>query len=440
MHVEDHPLEYGDFEGVIPEGEYGGGTVMLWDRGTWTPEGDPREGYRKGTLKFTLHGERLRGGWALVRMRGRNGTGRRAHVAPHQGKGRRGPAAVGCREDRGQGEERRERPHHGADRGGPRPRVAVEQGGGVRHGTPGGPAPAKAARGPRAATRKPAARAAARAGRVAALPRFVPPQLATLVAEPPEGDEWLHEMKFDGYRILARLERGRARLLSRNAKDWTARLSAVAEAAAHCPPRDRAPRRRGGRPASRRHHELPGAPERAERRRVGGALAYIVFDLLHLDGRDLTGLPLEERKAALRRLARREGGRQRPRPLQRSRRRQAAPTSSARRAAFASRASCPSAATRPIARARARLAEGQVRPPRRRWSIGGFTPPAGSRAGLGALLVGVLRRATARLRRQGGHGLLRPRTSARSPRGSTKLEQRESPFDPPPRIAGARAG
>ena len=68
MHVEDHPIEYGTFEGVIPKGQYGGGTVMLWDQGTWTPEGDPNEGYRKGKLKFTLDGRKLHGGWSLVRL------------------------------------------------------------------------------------------------------------------------------------------------------------------------------------------------------------------------------------------------------------------------------------------------------------------------------------------------------------------------------------
>lgn len=73
VHVEDHPVEYGSFEGIIPEEEYGGGTVMLWDRGTWEPEGDPREGYAKGDLKFRLHGEKLAGSWVLARMKGRAG-------------------------------------------------------------------------------------------------------------------------------------------------------------------------------------------------------------------------------------------------------------------------------------------------------------------------------------------------------------------------------
>ena len=73
VHVEDHPLEYADFEGTVPEGEYGAGTVMVWDRGTWMPEGDAEEGYARGNMKFSLHGEKLHGSWALVRMKGRAG-------------------------------------------------------------------------------------------------------------------------------------------------------------------------------------------------------------------------------------------------------------------------------------------------------------------------------------------------------------------------------
>src|SRR3981189_3036837 len=79
VEVEDHPLDYGDFEGTIPEGQYGGGTVQLWDRGYWIPEGDPHEGLKKGDLKFTLEGERLRGSWVLVRMRGDRFGGKRTN-------------------------------------------------------------------------------------------------------------------------------------------------------------------------------------------------------------------------------------------------------------------------------------------------------------------------------------------------------------------------
>jgi bifunctional non-homologous end joining protein LigD len=73
VHVEDHPIEYNSFEGTIPQGEYGGGTVMIWDRGRWTPDGDPHKGYAKGHLDFTLEGEKLHGRWHLVRMRARQG-------------------------------------------------------------------------------------------------------------------------------------------------------------------------------------------------------------------------------------------------------------------------------------------------------------------------------------------------------------------------------
>ena len=80
MHVEDHPVDYGEFEGIIPEGEYGGGTVMLWDRGQWEPVGDPQKGYRQGKLKFQLHGDKLRGGWILVRRRGLPRSGSEKNV------------------------------------------------------------------------------------------------------------------------------------------------------------------------------------------------------------------------------------------------------------------------------------------------------------------------------------------------------------------------
>ena len=134
--------------------------------------------------------------------------------------------------------------------------------------------------------------------RPAPLPEFVPPQLATLVAVPPTGDEWLHEMKFDGYRILCRIEKGRATLLSRNAKDWTGQFPGVAAAAAALPVRQALldgeiavllPN--GTTSFQALQNALAG---------VGaGQICYFVFDLLHLDGRDLTGMTLEARKRLL---------------------------------------------------------------------------------------------------------------------------------------------
>ena len=137
VHVEDHPLEYGGFEGVIPEGQYGGGTVLLWDRGTWIPDGDPVEGYRKGRLTFRLEGEKLQGGWNLVRMGGKGGGGGE-ELAPHQEPGRRGPGGRGPRRHRGAPRERGHRPLPGRHRGGAGPGVGQPLGGGHSLGRRGG--------------------------------------------------------------------------------------------------------------------------------------------------------------------------------------------------------------------------------------------------------------------------------------------------------------
>ena len=115
VRTEDHPLEYGNFEGTIPEGEYGGGTVMLWDQGTWEPRLDVDQGLKDGQLKLNLHGKRLQGGWALVRLRGRKGDRGKRELAADQGarrfRPRREEAARRAREDK-----REERPHDGRDR------------------------------------------------------------------------------------------------------------------------------------------------------------------------------------------------------------------------------------------------------------------------------------------------------------------------------------
>ena len=290
MHVEDHPLEYGDFEGTIPKGEYGGGTVLVWDRGTWEPIGDPRKGYREGNLKFILKGEKLRGAWVLVRIRGRQkGDKGRSWllIKERDREARSGPAArIVDREPKSAATGRaldevtaaKDRVWHSSRNG--------------RESAP-------------AATRKPlAARAAPRGlpevpgARSGALPKFVPPELATLVDRAPSGEGWLHEMKYDGYRILARIDHGRVTLLSRNGRDWTDNFPAVTKAA-------------GGLPVERAMLDgevavlLPDGTSsfQALQNVLSGAhsdqLVYMVFDLLHLNGRDLTAARLEDRKSAL---------------------------------------------------------------------------------------------------------------------------------------------
>ena len=218
MRTEDHPVEYGGFEGGIPKGEYGGGTVLLWDRGTWEPIGDAREDLRKGKLEFLLHGEKLRGSWTLVRIRGRDAreSGKTWLLMKHRDDKVRPAAEYDITADRPESvasgrsmdEIARDR-----DRVWHSNRSASSE-------QEAGPAPKRGGR----VRRKPRDLPSVPGARRAPLPKQVDAQLATLVNDPPRGDDWLHEMKLDGYRILARMEKRKARLWSRNAKDWTERF------------------------------------------------------------------------------------------------------------------------------------------------------------------------------------------------------------------------
>ena len=229
VHVEDHPLDYGSFEGTIPKGEYGGGTVIVWDRGTWSPIGDPEKGYAKGHLEFELHGERLKGRWHLVRMHGRPREKREnwllIKAEDRYARAEDGPDILGETRSVASGREMTE--------------VAGEAPGWLSTtGRIDPPKPeTKPAKKRRSAVKaKPVDEIPARAeGRKAALPDFVEPMLATLVSAAPSGDEWLHEIKFDGYRLLARIDHGKVRLLTRSGLDWTAKFAAIATEAEALP-------------------------------------------------------------------------------------------------------------------------------------------------------------------------------------------------------------
>ncbi|HLY46875.1 MAG TPA: DNA ligase D [Stellaceae bacterium] len=288
VHVEDHPIEYGGFEGVIPKGQYGGGTVLLWDRGTWTPlEPDPAAAYRKGALKFRLDGAKLHGNWALVRMGGKAAA--KALGEKHENwlliKERDEEAAPGS--DAALVDDSplsvatgRSMEAIAADRD----RVWESGKGEVA----GDPSPA----------RKPLAAARPRAARKRAMPEKLVPQLATLADAPPEGEEWLHEIKYDGYRLLARIARGTVRLTTRGGLDWTDKFAALAKALAALPVESAlldgeivalAP------DGTTNFGELQDAIAR----RDTGGLVFYAFDLLYQDGWDLTEALLEDRKAAL---------------------------------------------------------------------------------------------------------------------------------------------
>ena len=233
VHVEDHPIEYNKFEGTIPKGEYGGGSVMIWDRGHWRPEGDPHKGYAKGHLIFDLEGEKLHGRWHLVRMRSRPKDRHQnwllIKAKDDAARGPRGKdildeqplSAVTGRsiEEIAAGKGSKRVWHSNRDNG----RAASKK------TEPVAPGPKRAR--VKAFT---AAVARKRSGGTpqARLPAFVPPSLATLHSTAPTGDEWLHEIKLDGYRIEARLDRGKVRLLTRKGLDWTHRFKPIAEAVA----------------------------------------------------------------------------------------------------------------------------------------------------------------------------------------------------------------
>lgn len=226
VQVEDHPLAYAEFEGIIPKGEYGGGTVMVWDFGTWEPEGDedPLKAWKQGKLKFTLTGLKLKGSWALVRMGGRAGQdGKNWLLIKHQDR-----AAKSAKEY----DVVAKKPRSALSRRTMEQIAAAADN--VWGGSGKGKKPLTAKRATAKSRRAPAAAAI---GKIAgakrgALPRELKPQLATLVATAPAGNEWLHEIKFDGYRVLARLQQGKVVMLTRNGHDWTHRFKGIADALA----------------------------------------------------------------------------------------------------------------------------------------------------------------------------------------------------------------
>jgi bifunctional non-homologous end joining protein LigD len=297
VHVEDHPLEYGDFEGVIPAGEYGGGTVMVWDRGWWEPYGDADAGYAKGDFKFILHGAKLHGRWVLVRMKGRR--------RDERDKGdnwllikERDEAA-----QPGDGDTIVERETRSAATGREMDAIARDADR-VWHSNRDAPVEAKtgAAKPVVAKPRKPALDVSGVAGaRPARAPPTLAPQLAQTAANAPPGDDWLHEIKFDGYRMLAHVKRGTVRLTSRNALDWTDKFPELAEALAALGVDEAL---LDGEIVHLTEHGVSSfsALQADLSEGTTAGLVYMAFDLLFLDGFDLTAARLEDRKAALREL------------------------------------------------------------------------------------------------------------------------------------------
>ncbi|MBU8537169.1 DNA ligase D [Falsiroseomonas tokyonensis] len=290
VEVEDHPLDYGSFEGTIPKAEYGGGTVQLFDRGLWAPLNPDSvdEDLAKGELKFVLAGERLKGGFVLVRMKPRRG----AKPEP-----RHNWLLI---------KEKDSMATPGAGDAVLRAETSIASGRTLAEIAKGAAPPAKPAAKAKAAPKtkvepKPApkTKAAPKAKASAAVPRFVEPQLCRLVSAPPAGKDWLHELKIDGYRLQLRIEGGRATLRTRTGLDWTDRFPAIAEAAKALPDAlidgEAAALDAQGQPHFPTLQGFLSGTNTAP-------LVFFAFDLLQDGTRDLRGEPLEARKAALRKM------------------------------------------------------------------------------------------------------------------------------------------
>jgi len=278
VEVEDHPLDYADFAGEIPKGHYGAGHVAIFDRGTWTPGGDPAKALAAGKLEFELHGERLAGRWKLVRTR------------PKGGK----PQWLLMKADDA----------HAADLeaddllDGPPARTRAPAAGTVA-GAGRAPANRGAARGN--ATWAKRALALPGAARLADAAAAIPPQLATACAAPPTGGDWLHEVKWDGYRMLARLRDGAVALRSRNGLGWSGDFPDIAAALEALPIADADLDGELIALDARGRSDF-GALQAAIKRGRTGDLRYVLFDLPTLAGIDLRATPLRERKSLLRAL------------------------------------------------------------------------------------------------------------------------------------------
>ena len=367
VHVEDHPLSYNQFEGTIPPKQYGAGKVIIWDKGTWVPIGDPQKGYAEGKLKFELRGHKLHGHWTLVRMKQRPGERQEAWLLIKERDDH-----VRTASDFSVVDEMPDSVKSLPDR--PPPKASAAAAPVARATRPAQPGPTSAPAGPPPGARK------------AQLPDTLQPELATLVdSPPPDPDNWVYEIKFDGYRMLARAEQGKVRLVTRNGNDWTHKLPELAAALQDMElpdgwydgeiimPGDRVPAD---------FQALQGAFDTART----ADIVYYLFDVPYCAGYDLREVPLEQRREVLQRVVERK------------------PAANVRFSAVFEAApqdivasACRLGLEGVVAKRRdsayvtrrssdwVKLKCGQ----RQEFVIGGYTDPKGSRTGIGSLLLGV---------------------------------------------------
>ncbi|MDB5793448.1 MAG: ligD [Massilia sp.] len=324
VHVEDHPISYADFEGTIPEKQYGAGKVIIWDKGTWKPDGDPHEGYAKGNLKFELHGHKMHGRWVLVRMKGRGEKQEPWLLIKEKDEYMRPadefsvvdalPDSVKSLPMPGTNTTVPAKVKAGAKAADAKAAPAAKKARAAKTGAADDAAPAAKAAG--SAGRAAKARADAEAATAMAadtardaslpegvveapLPQEFAPELATLVDSPPGNpEEWVFEVKFDGYRMLTRIENGEVRLITRNNNDWTDKLGPLQQEIAGMGLPD------GWYDGEIVVHDAQGRPnfgllQLAFDGTNGVDIAYFLFDAPYLGGYDLRKAALVDRRALL---------------------------------------------------------------------------------------------------------------------------------------------
>jgi bifunctional non-homologous end joining protein LigD len=394
VHVEDHPIDYGRFEGTIPKGQYGAGQVIVWDNGTWEPVGDARAGYRAGKLKFRLHGKKLHGGWTLVRMHGREGERQEPWLLiKERDEAARSSAdySVVDAEPKSVLSDRTiaDRPTAPAKEaaGDDSPREVVATKKAIAKKAPSAKAAARTSVGASSTRTSALAPIAMPAGAVKAkLPTTFSPQLATLVSETPNDSGWIYEIKFDGYRIVARVDGDDVRLFTRRGNDWSSRMPGLVDAV-----------RSLGFGSGWLDGEIVvnganGTPDfNALQNAFDSArtddIQYYVFDLPYYGGHDLRSVPLVERRAVL------AAALDRAPPQQRVRFSQdfdSSPKELLQNACrmrlegmIGKRAESPYVSRRSPTWIKLKCTQ------RQEFVVGGWTDPQGSRTGIGSLLLGI---------------------------------------------------
>ncbi|MBC8089468.1 MAG: ATP-dependent DNA ligase, partial [Phycisphaerae bacterium] len=366
VHVEDHPLDYATFEGVIPKGQYGAGTVIVWDRGIWIPVDDPQEGYRQGKLKFELKGEKLNGRWTLVRMRGR-GEKQEPWLLIKERDDTARPAAEYDVTEALPDSVNAVRARASSSAAKPVSKVA------------------KLESLPAAASPAAKIESMPRGARPSKLPLSLSPQLATLSESAPKNGDWIYEIKFDGYRIVTRVDGSDVRLFTRNGHDWTSKLKHLAQAIAEL-----------RLPDGWLDGEIviPSADGRTNFQSLQNAfdtsgtqnIHYFLFDLPYFAGHDLREVPVRERRALLKKILDANQS-----SLIVFSDEFEADAGSLLEAAcrlrlegvIGKRADAPYTSTRSSSWIKLKCTQ------RQEFVIGGYTDPRGARSGLGSLLLGV---------------------------------------------------